>query len=253
WSYVVEGGIIWLAVFVLTFGASIRYLSDSIIIPWRALSRFAIWARLVATGLVLEILGGLAILILAGKQHELMQPVVSSFWKGSNWLLFGPAILYLFTGFLVALAVDVFIQRILFYRSASFASLVVLPIFLPLWNMLESALSQHWLFSRWIGVQFWQEVIGGEVRTTLGLAFLTAFYLPFSLLRRRKKENDLTAAAYFTTLMSLFGPVLAAIMSVMAGRFLLHYSGIVGAVPFVAATVIVSILLTIVLRFLTRR
>lgn len=253
WIYVVQGGIVWPAVFVLSLGASIRYVSDSIIIPWQALSRLVIWVKLVAAGLVLEILGGIAILVLVGKHQELMQPVVSSLWRGSDWLLFGPVILYLFAAFFVALAVDSFIQRILFYRSSSFASLVVLSTFLPLWHMLESALSQHWLFSRWIGDQFWQTVIGGEVRTSLGLAFIAAFYPPFSLLRQRKKEGDSTAAAYFATSMSLFGPVLVAVMSVMAGRYLLHYSGIVGAAPFVAATVIVSILLTLVLRPLARR
>lgn len=248
WRFALDGDILWLAVSTFCLGAAIRYLFDSIIAPWHALSRLAIWAKLVATGLALEVVAGIAILFLVGRQPELINPIVAALGKASAWLLFGPAIVYMFTAFLVTVAVDALIRRIFFFTSSSFAPVVVLPTLLPIWHLLESALRQHWLFREWVGDQFWRAVIGGEVRTTWGLAFLTSWWLPFSMLRKRQKEYDSTVAAYVITLASLFGPALVALVSIMASRYLLYFSGVVGSVAFIATTVVLSLLLSLLLR-----
>lgn len=254
WSFVVHRDVIWLAVFTLAFGAGIRYFAESIIAPWQALSRLAIWSKLFATGVTLEVLGGIAFIVMVAQQHEVIQPVVRLFGSGSDWLVLGPPVVYLVIAFIVALSIDAFVRRILLYRTPSFASMIVMVAFLPLWNMFESGLRQHWLFGRWMSDQFWQEVIGGEVRVPLGLALLSGFFLAHSLLRRRKAEEDAesTFVAYFASLTNFFVPVLVGIVSILASRYALGFLGVVGPVPFVVATVIVSIPLTLLVRLFRR-
>ena len=254
WSFLGQGGIVWPAISVLAVGASVRYLFESIIAPWHALSRLPLWSKLFTAGLALEALGGIAFLVVVGLRHESIAPVVSLFASGSDWRLFGPLIIFLFVAFVVGKALDTLVARVLLYRSPSYAGLVVFASFLPIWRMLDSALTQHWLFSRWIADEFWRDVIGSEVRIPLGLALLSGFYVPFTFLRRqRHRQFASTAASFFSELTSFFVPVVVSVSCVMASRYALLSLGLSGTVPFIAASIVVSISLTWLLSLLLRR
>jgi hypothetical protein len=252
-NFVTHGGIIWIAVSALAAGACLRYLIESIIAPWHALSRLVIWAKVFAFGLTLELLGGVAFLVVAGLQPQRVLPVVLLFGSGRDWLSLGPLVVYLVIAFIVALGVDALVRRVLLYRMPSFASEVVFAAFLPLWHMLDLGLSQHGLFSRWMSDQFWREVIGSEVRGPLGLALISGFFLSSKILRRRGEAVASTTVAFFATLARLLIPVVLTVISVMASRYALIHLGVVGTVPFVGATVVLSVGVTLLLsRFLRK-
>lgn len=252
-NFVTQGGIIWPAVSALAAGACLRYLFEAIIAPWHALSRLVIWAKVFAFGLTLELFGGVAFLVVVGLQPERVLSVVRLFGSGRDWLSLGPPIIYLMIAFIVALGVDALVRRVLLYRMPSFASHVVFAAFLPLWKMLDSGLSQHGLFSRWMSDQFWREVIGSEVRGPLGLALLSGLFLSSTILRRREETVVSTTVAYFATLARLFIPVVLAVISVMASRYALLYLGVVGSVPFVGATAVFSVVVTLLLSSFLRK
>jgi putative effector of murein hydrolase LrgA (UPF0299 family) len=255
WSFVVHGGIVWPAVSLFAVGACLRYLFESVVAPWHALSRLPLWSKLFTLGLTSEALGGIAFLTVVGLRRESIEPVVSLFGTGTTWRLFGPIVIYLFVAFVVGQTIDAIVARTLLYRSPSYASLVLLPTFLTLWNMLNSGLSQHWLFSRWFSDQFWRDVIGGEIRFPLGMAFLSGFYFPFTFLSRRIRESrtESTVVSFTAELAYFFVPVLVAVISIMASRYALVYLGLSGSALFIGASTAVSLTLTWLLNLLPRK
>jgi putative effector of murein hydrolase LrgA (UPF0299 family) len=121
--------------------------------------------------------------------------------------------------------------------------------------MLNSGLSQHWLFSRWFSDQFWRDVIGGEIRFPLGMAFLSGFYFPFTFLSRRIRESrtESTVVSFTAELAYFFVPVLVAVISIMASRYALVYLGLSGSALFIGASTAVSLTLTWLLNLLPRK
>jgi hypothetical protein len=245
WNFMLYKEVVWLAVGVVILGATLRYLFDSIMSVYHALSKLAIWAKLTATGLTLQVTGGITLLVLVGWQPELMQPLVAYFWQGQAWLAFGPTLVYVLMTLLTAVALDALAARILFFDSPSVAPLFVLPTYVPLWRMLSSAFAQYWPLSVWLNEQFWSAGWGNESKRMFGVAFILNWALFFTLRQGKGKEYRSTVTEYVMKMLAIFGPAMLTLISLLASRYVLYFAGISGPLPFLAVSLMLSLALTI--------
>lgn len=239
--------IMWLALGVLTFGSALLKLSDSIMSAYHALSKLAVWAQLAATGVTLEVIGGITLLVLIGLHPELIQVVGTYPEKLQVLLAFAPAVIFIAITLVTAGALDALTRRILFFDFPSLAPLFVLATFLSLWHMLSSVVPQVWPFNVWLSERFWSELIGTDFERILGVAFVLNWGLFFTLLKTRADKVRATGRAYLVSVASILGPMVLAFVSLMSSRFLLLSVGLTGPTSFIVVTLLLSLVLSVLL------
>jgi hypothetical protein len=226
---------------VFCLGATFRYLAESIIVPWFALSKLALWGKLFTFGLSCQIIAGIAFLFVSGKWPENLQPVVSLAPAAKLWLAFGPLVLYLLVTLLTAFAFDVLVVRVLFFGPTSFAWIFALATFLPVWQMSASAVSQYRPFSDWISEDFWKPVIGGQVKKIQTWAFFAGMTAAFVLLRNLEKSNRVASPDYGKTIARVLLPVTLSLLSMLVSRYLLLVIGVSSSAWFIGLTFALSL------------
>ena len=246
WSFTTAPTPIWLPFICFALGWGMTLFAYGVIAPDYPLSRFAIWAKLVTSGMLLGISGGATGAICVTFWPQTALPILLALSNNGLWLTVGPTLLVGVVAFSTSRLLALFVRRIFFRKLPHLEQVLWFLAFGLLATVVQPVLDRFNPISLDAYNQFWQPVLGNNIWWPLAIAYLAAFtvceVVNVQMRRRHLDSNGFQQTFLISYSVCTLPPTLAA----LASRYLLFWTGMYGVVPFVILTIVISIPLCVI-------
>lgn len=241
---------IWLLTTVVLLGGGVKLWADGIIALDYPLSQFAVLAQLLAIGMILEVIGGIATGIYISVVPAAARPIIQALGSHPTWMKYGAAILAMIAIVIAAISVNMLLRRILFIRSPYLKGLVwtitILLVNVAARAALSPATGQETLIPSIFSIdtpwaqEFWQPVLGENINIPLWSALIVGFTL-CEIINAGIRLRQCTRAVFQATVWPSF-PICCGspFLGTLGSRYIMVWLGISGAVLFVLISVVAS-------------
>lgn len=236
WKYAHTPHLIFIFLAVAATGCSAKLFADGVLARDYPLSQFAGWAKLLAVGMVVEILGEVAFAALIVLVPGSAEPIIRSIGTNPRWITYGPMMLAIAAAYFASTMTRLFLSRIFFRDFPSLGAIgAVASGILIAWAM--QPVIKPILPDPKIQQQAWSDLLGPNMWIPIGLAYFVAFNL-CEIINVRMRKSRLDNDEFKRTIWPMFPPCYGPpILGTLAARYLLPLVGLRGPVLFVILAV----------------
>lgn len=238
--------VVWLLVAGLLTTTALCLISDSVIVLNLPLSRYTLWPKLLAAGMVLLIVVGAVSAPLLYARPQVVDPFVRTLRGGARMAETTPRVFLAVAVVLTLFVLKAFVQRILCYHLVGINSLLVVVAAAAGYLAFKPLIFQQQILSALMTDEFWQAATGPNNRlvnmVAVGVVFSLNFIIADLMLRMRLDKEQ-----YGATLLPALAARLATLgASLLAARYLLVWSNVSGGVAYTILATAISLPLGVV-------
>jgi hypothetical protein len=240
-SFATVPNLIWLPFICFALGRGLMSFTHGVIAQDYPLSQFAFWAKLLTAAMIVGIAGGVTSALCVTIWPQTAQPVLLALNNNPLWLTFGPTLLVGILAFSTTSLLSSFLRLIFSRKIPHLEEVLWFLAFGLVATVIQPVLDRFNPISVGNSIQFWQPALGNNNWWPLAIAYFVAF-IACEIINVQMRRRNLDADGFKKTfLISYSVCTLPPTLAMFASRYLLAWTGLIGAIPFVVLTISVSI------------
>lgn len=236
--------ILWLLSILVAFGSGLKFFADGTMAIDGPISNFVFWAKTLAVGLVVELIGDSALAYYVVTNPGGAVPLIRLFTQHEWWLAHSHLILALVLCAEIHFSIYLLTKRVLF-RQLPMQDFLVLGLNGTILGSLARPYLERFIpfYGAAAKPEFWASILGPSSLISMGIAWVIAFIL-CELMNAPMRSARLTESEFKNTITNSF-PVctLPPLLGIFGSRYLLPVLGLQGAVPFIISACLIAIVL----------
>ncbi|MBX3064730.1 MAG: hypothetical protein KF726_17235 [Anaerolineae bacterium] len=231
----------WLLPIVASTGMTFATFADSVMARNYPLSQYALWAKMLSTGILLVAIGAAILAFYAVLAPDATRAFVQQLTTDERLIDWSPALIGIIGGFGFGIYGRMFLRRVLFIRNR-FANWGVYGVQL---GLIGAALQPLFMNLSPISPQnspdFWTPILGDSNLLPIGIVWFIAFNI-CEIINVRARRAELTDAEFKRTFEISYGAcILPAVLGLFAARYLMIWLTLSGVVILGAISIAIAI------------